>query len=85
MRTRRGQAMIELALGMLALVMVVSALCGFAVYVARSLEVQNSARSGSRVSGGDVKVGVFIGGYTIESLKVESSVKMPSRAIGNKE
>jgi len=80
-RLRRAQAMVELAMGMLALAMVVSALCGFAVYIARSLEVQNAARSGARKVGGSVDVGIYIGGYTVERLKVESDVRMPSGVI----
>ena len=34
---RRGQALMELAVGMFALALVVSALAGFAVYIAKSL------------------------------------------------
>ena len=45
---RRGQAMTELAVGLFALALVVSALCGFAVYVAKSLRVQNELRVGGQ-------------------------------------
>ena len=42
---RPGQAMIELSIGLVALVLVVSSLCGFAVYISRSLKMQNLLRS----------------------------------------
>ena len=47
-KSRRGQAMAELAAGLFALALVVSALCGFAVYVAKSLRVQNELRVGGQ-------------------------------------
>ena len=47
---RRGQALMELAVGMLALALVVSALCGFAVYIAKSLRIQNELRVGGKKS-----------------------------------
>ncbi|MBO7721289.1 MAG: hypothetical protein J6T01_02680 [Kiritimatiellae bacterium] len=56
---RRGQAMVELAAGMLALALVVSAITSFAVYIVTSLKVQNSLRSGVRYMNRDVDVGVF--------------------------
>ena len=43
--SRRGQALMELAVGMFALALVVSALCGFAEYIAKSLRAQNELRS----------------------------------------
>jgi len=43
---RRGQALMELAIGMFALALVVCALCGFAMYIAKSLKVQNHLRTG---------------------------------------
>ena len=47
---RRGQALVEVAVGMLALALVVSALCGFALYVTKSLEIQNKLRVGGKRS-----------------------------------
>ena len=44
---RNGQALMELAVGMFALALVVSALCAFATYVTRSLKMQNSLRTDS--------------------------------------
>ena len=45
MRTRRGQALMELAVGMFTLTLLVSALCVFVVYIAKSLKIQNHLRS----------------------------------------
>ena len=47
--SRRGQALMELAVGMFAFALVVTALCGFAVYIAKSLKMQNSLRTGAGV------------------------------------
>ena len=43
-RMRRGQALTELAVGLLALVIVVLSLVVFAHYIVRSLEIENSLR-----------------------------------------
>ena len=60
MRTdRRGQALVELAAGMFALALVVSALCLFAVYIVNSLRVQNSLRSSAPQPNKPVKVEDF--------------------------
>lgn len=45
MRTKRGQALMELAVGMFALALVVSLLCVFVRYIAKSLEMENHIRS----------------------------------------
>lgn len=42
---RRGQALVELALGLFTLALVVSVLCVFAVFMAKSLRIQNHLRS----------------------------------------
>lgn len=44
-RLRRAQAMVELAVGMLALALVVAALIGFTTYILGSLEMQRSLRA----------------------------------------
>ena len=59
MGTRRGQAMTELAFGMFAFALVVSALTTFAVYIARSLRVQNSARGPAPERAEPVETGAF--------------------------
>ena len=61
MRTRRGQAMMELAVGMFTIALVVSVLSVFAVFIAKSLKVQNSLRSSSpQPSGKEVPFGDFL-------------------------
>ena len=45
MRTRRGQALMELAVGMFTLALLLSALFVFVRYIARSLEIENHLRS----------------------------------------
>lgn len=45
MAVRRGQAAVELALGMFALALVLSALFGFTAYILKSLDMQRSLRA----------------------------------------
>lgn len=45
MVTEKGQAMVELAVGMFALVLVVSALSSFAVYIVKGLEAEREVRA----------------------------------------
>ena len=45
MRTRRGQALMELAVGMFTLALLLSAIFVFVRYIARSLEIENHLRS----------------------------------------
>ena len=78
MRTdRRGQALMELAAGMLALVLVVSALCTFTIYIVRSLEVQNSLRSSSPKMNKPVKVEDF----AVRHFIGKDTIKMDERAV----
>jgi len=81
MRTERGQALMELALGMLTLTMVVTMLCGFCVFMTRSLRAQNSTRSGSTEGNGDVEVGIQIGTARIETMEVKEHCQMPQLTI----
>lgn len=53
MRTRRGQALLELAVGMFALALVVSAVTVFATFEAKSLKVQNMLRSSTPLMTGE--------------------------------
>jgi len=80
---RCGQAMVELAFGMFALALVVSALCGFAVYIARSLEMQNSLRVGDSSQKDTVEVSAFAAQYVfgMQTLDIKEKVEMPSRTI----
>jgi len=75
--------MIELAFGMFALTLVVSALCGFAVYIARSLEMQNSLRVDSSSQHDTMQVSEFAAEYLFgkETVKIDEEVKMPPTII----
>ena len=84
--SRRGQAMMELVIGMFALALVVSALCGFATYIAKALRVQNELRqNGGRTNSGSdsVEVGEFASRYVFGggTLRIEERVEMPDRTI----
>ena len=87
MGTRRGQAFVEMALGMLALALVLSALFGFTTYILRSLEMQRDLRAdagkgaleagggdesySSKVSHDVVEVEPFAAAYIFGSSAVE--------------
>ena len=83
MRTRRGQAMMELAVGMFAIALLVGCLCVFAVFIAKSLRVQNSLRSSApQPSGEKVEFGEFLYGiFGRHWLVVKERVEMPSPTI----
>lgn len=82
-KMRRGQAMIELAFGMLALTLVVSALCGFAVYIARSLEMQNSLRVRDNSQHDTLEVSDFAAEYIFNktTIDIKEKVELPSTVI----
>jgi len=75
MRTRRGQALMELSVGLLALAIVVSALCGFAIYIVKSLEVQNALRSCSPKMNTTVELGAFAEQYYAGRSKLHINEK----------
>lgn len=82
----RGQALIELAVGLFTLVLVVSALCGFAVYIARSLTAQNELRTtagGTNSRSDSVDVGDFSSRYVFgaDVLNIRERIEMPERTI----
>ena len=82
-RARRGQALMELTVGMFALALVVGALCAFAVFMAESLRVQNSLRSSAPQPSGK-EVGFDIVLYDEKEghvLKVDEKVTLPSTSI----
>ena len=83
MATRRAQALIELSLGMFALTLVTSALCIFAVYIARSLRVQNSARGPAPELAEPVEVGDFAERYFTgsDTLTINERAEMPITTI----
>ena len=78
-RAKAGQALMELAVGMFALALVVSALCGFAIYIVKSLRVQNSLRSSAPPPSGEkVELGGILEQVTAHKyLIVEERVVMP--------
>jgi len=80
---RRGQAFMELAIGMLALAIVTSALTVFAVYIATSLRVQNSLRGPAPQPNVRIKLDDFamrhFGGD--DSIKMDERVVMPSLEV----
>lgn len=83
---RRGQALMELAVGMFALALVVSALCGFALYIAKSLRAQNELRERdgrSNEKSDSVEVGDFASRHVFgtETLRIREKIVMPERTI----
>lgn len=75
----------ELAAGMFALALVVSALCGFAVYIVKSLEAQNELRraGGTSEQYRHLEVERFASKYVFgtETFEIRERVKMPSLEI----
>ncbi len=97
---RRGQALVELALGMFALALVFSALFAFAAYIVQSLDAQREVRakagtralnaSGAGVSHAetrDVPVDELVEKYIFgkPAIKVEENVYFPPLRIDNAE
>ena len=80
---RRGQAMVELAAGMFALALVVSALCWFSIYIVKSLRMQNSLRLGNSSQSDTIKFDNFASKYVFgtEALKIKEDVAMPSTEL----
>ena len=79
MATRRGQAMVELAVGMFAVALVISAVTLFTVYIVRSLRVQNSARGSSPEPAEPVELDEFFTGT--KTLSTKERVAIPPTAI----
>ena len=79
---RRGQALIELAVGLFALALVVSALCGFALYIAKSLRLQNELRVGGQKTD-SVEVSAFAAEHVFgdRKLKISEKLAMPLTTI----
>ena len=78
----RGQALMELAVGLFALALVVSALCGFAHYIAKSLRVQNELRVGGKRSD-PVEISSWAAQHVFgaETLKISEKLNWPSTTI----
>lgn len=85
-RARRGQALMELAVGMFTLALVVSALGVFATYIARSLRVQNSLRGTHHATNmtREVELDRFSSEYLFgsDTLTIKEHVEMPPTGIG---
>ena len=83
MATRRGQAMVELAGGMFAIALVLSAVTLFAVFMTRSLREQNSARGPSPEKAEPLEVDAFAESYFAgrKTLETKEQVEMPSTLI----
>jgi len=85
-RLRAGQALMELAVGVFALVLVVSALCCFAEYIGKSLRAQNALRENdgqSNAKSDAVQVDALASEriFGVETLTVSEKVVMPTRTI----
>ena len=72
-RARSAQAMIELALGLFALALVISALCVFSAYIVRSLEMENSLRGNSKGVADSVETGAFAAEHLFGAEKLHIS------------
>lgn len=83
MATKRGQALMELAMGMLALALVIAALVDFTVYITKSLKMQNSLRTGSSSQSDELKVTDIAVEYIFgrDSIPIRESVHMPLTTI----
>ena len=84
---RRGQALMELAFGLFALTLVVSALCFFAVYIAKSLKMQNSLRTGASSQTDQVECSSLTAKYVsgTETMTIKEKVELPQRTVINYE
>lgn len=83
MGIKRGQALMELAVGLFALALVVSALCGFTSYIVKSLRMQNSLRTGAADQRDTIEVGEFAASYLFktEIVNIHERVQMPPSTI----
>ena len=80
---RRVQALIELAVGMFAFALVISALFTFTLWIVKSLKMQNSLRTAASTQTDTVKITTFGSEYLFgtETIKIKESVKMPRMEI----
>ena len=83
MDTRRGQALVELAIGMFAVALVIGAISLFTVFIARSLREQNAARGPSPEPAEPVEVDAFSESYFAgrKTLESRERVQMPPNYI----
>lgn len=73
----------ELAVGLFALALVVSALCGFAVYIAKSLKMQNSLRVGAETQSDKIEFTSWAAEHVFgtEQIVIREHARMPSTLI----
>lgn len=83
MRTKRGQALMELAVGMFALALVVSAVTVFATFEVKTLKLQNSLRSSTPgMSGEKFDLGTVLEKIAgIHWLRIEEKLVTPPLEI----
>lgn len=83
MRIRLGQALMELAVGMFALALVVSALCVFVRYIAKSLSMENHIRCGSAIIAAQIELDDFAAKnvFGSEVLHIKEPRGDPDRTI----
>ena len=83
MATRRAQALVELAIGMFAAALVVSAITLFTVFIVRTLREQNSARGPSPEHAGPIEVDAFAAEYFVgaKTLVPKEKINIPSNII----
>ncbi len=87
MATKRGQALMELAVGMFVIALVVSVLCVYAIYISKSLKAQNSLRGGSTATSNSKSDTVDVGKFASEhlfgkgKLEIREKVVMPQTTI----
>lgn len=83
MATKRGQALVELTIGLFSLVLVTSALGVFVSYIVRSLEAQNKLRVGVATHTEEVEIPEFAAKYIfgVDRLKLDEAVRMPQTSI----
>ena len=83
MATRRAQALVELAIGLFAAALVISATTLFTVFITRSLREQNSARGPSPEHAGPIEVDAFAAKYFAgaKTLTPNEKINMPSKTI----
>lgn len=74
---RRGQALLELAVGLFAFALVVSVLTTFSTVIVRSLSMLNSLRTGSTVQSESVEVDAF----AEKTFTGESSITLRERLV----
>lgn len=83
MGIKKGQALIELAMGIFALALLVTSLCAFAEYIVKSLKMQNSLRVGASSQQDQVELNDFAAEkvFGTSILKIREKVEMPSMII----